>query len=118
VAKNAQGEQANRGVPDIAPAISGDGRQVAFVSAATNLVSADSNDVTDVYSTLNEFLGPTGCPDGVCPDSQVCVNGFCVAPTGTVPPSRTPTPTNTPQSTRTPSPTATFRQCAQDSDCL
>ena len=32
-----------------APAISGDGRVVAFTSAASNLVAGDSNDVTDVF---------------------------------------------------------------------
>ena len=117
VDKNVRGEAANGGVPDIAPAISGDGKQVAFVSFATNLVAGDTNGLADVYSTLNEFFGPSGCPDGSCPDGQVCVKGFCAAPTATVPPTRTPTPTRTGTPTRTPTPTATFRQCIDDSQC-
>lgn len=117
VDRNALGVEANGGVPDIAPAISGNGKQVAFVSVATNLVASDTNGVADVYSTLNEFFGHDGCPDGICPDGQVCVQGFCAVATPTVAPSRTPTPTltRTPGSTATP--TATFRQCTDDSQC-
>src|SRR5688500_1247421 len=32
-----------------APAISGDGRYVAFASAATNLVAGDTNGLTDIF---------------------------------------------------------------------
>lgn len=117
VDKNANGDAANGGVPDIAPAISGDGKQIAFVSFATNLVANDTNGVADVFSTLNEFFGPNGCPDGTCLDGKVCVQGFCAVPTPTVPPTRTPTATRTGTPTRTPTPTATFQQCSDDSQC-
>jgi Tol biopolymer transport system component len=40
---------AGRGVPLQAPSISGDGRFVAFGSAATNLVGADTNNKVDVF---------------------------------------------------------------------
>jgi len=41
------GEQANRG--SIAPAISGDGRYVAFCSGATNLLPGDTNNAMDMF---------------------------------------------------------------------
>ena len=49
---NAEGEQADRGTPDIAPAITGDGGQVGFVSLATNLDGPD-NGVSDVFVVCN-----------------------------------------------------------------
>ncbi|MFI2710429.1 hypothetical protein ACH495_09905 [Micromonospora sp. NPDC018662] len=50
----AGGAQAN--APSNQPALSGDGRRVAFVSVATNLVPGDTNGVEDVF--LSEW--PTG----------------------------------------------------------
>jgi len=118
VDKNAFGEEANGAVPDVAAAISSDGKQIGFVSQATNLVSTRTHGIGDIFSTLNDFQGPDGCPDGFCPDGQVCVKGFCTVPTGTVPPTRTPTPTRTGPPTLSPTPTATFRQCTDDSQCM
>ena len=43
------GPQPNDGSPDIPPAISDDGRFVAFVSLASNLVSGDLNETSDVF---------------------------------------------------------------------
>jgi len=43
------GTQGSQGVEFIAPAISADGRYVAFVSRSTNLVANDTNNVTDVF---------------------------------------------------------------------
>jgi len=74
VDKNAKGELANRGVPDIAPAISGDGKQIAFVSFASNLVTADINKNADVYSNLNDFQGPN---DSDCLENEHCRGGAC-----------------------------------------
>jgi hypothetical protein len=44
---NSSGAQGN-GASDL-PALSGDGRFVAFSSTATNLVAGDSNGVQDVF---------------------------------------------------------------------
>jgi cysteine-rich repeat protein len=59
------GGQANRG--SLAPALSGDGRLVAFESGATNLVPGDSNARKDVFvhdraavTTVRVSLGPGG----------------------------------------------------------
>jgi len=117
VDKNSFGEEANGGVPDVAAAISTDGKQIGFVSQGTNLVTTKTHGVGDVFSTLNDFQGPSGCPEGVCPDGQVCVKGFCTVPTGTVPPTRTPTPTRTGPPTASPTPTPTFQVCTDDSQC-
>ena len=95
VDRNALGVQANGGVPDVAPAISGDGMQVAFVSFATNLVAANTNGVSDVYSDVESSFSSDGCPEWLCPDGQVCVKASALPTTATVPPSRTPTPTIT-----------------------
>jgi len=43
------GRQASRGSQSAAPAISADGRYVAFLSNATNLVTGDTNRVTDIF---------------------------------------------------------------------
>jgi len=116
---NAQGQQPDRGTPDIPPAISADGRWVGFISFATNLSPVDGNQVADAYIDLNPFFGPGGCPNGDqdCSDGQVCVDGFCVDPVATPTPTRTPTVTNTPTLTSTPTPTPTFRPCLTDDDC-
>jgi WD40-like Beta Propeller Repeat len=45
----AQGNQASGALDGSTPAISRDGRWVAFISDATNLVSGDTNDRTDVF---------------------------------------------------------------------
>jgi Tol biopolymer transport system component len=61
------GTQANH--PSIGPAISGDGRWVAFASSANNLVPDDTNDTTDVFlhdrqtaTTIRVSSGPEGVP--------------------------------------------------------
>lgn len=119
VGKSPDGQLANRGTPDIPPAISGDGTQVAFVSFATNLDPTDLNQAADVYLEVNPFFGPGSCPNGDddCPDGQVCVDGFCAAATPTPPPASTATPTATPTRTSTPTPTPTFQPCQTDDDC-
>jgi Tol biopolymer transport system component len=52
---NDEGEEANRGTPDIAPAITGDGVQIGFVSLASNLAGRD-NDANDVFVVCNPAL--------------------------------------------------------------
>ncbi len=47
VSVSSSGQQANG--PSSAPSISADGRYVAFVSAASNLVSGDDNNVSDIF---------------------------------------------------------------------
>src|SRR5262249_16806999 len=47
VSRSSTGEQGNN--PSITPALSADGRYVAFVSGATNLVPGDTNGVFDVF---------------------------------------------------------------------
>ena len=47
ISVSSDGEQANQG--SYYPAISGDGRFVAFMSDATNLVSGDTNGVADIF---------------------------------------------------------------------
>jgi Tol biopolymer transport system component len=112
-----QGQEANGGTPDIAPAISGDGMQIGFVSAASNLAPNVTNNLNQVFITGNQFFGPGSCPDGVCPGSQVCVNGFCVNPTAAPTFTKTPTPSITPTETSTPTVTPTFQVCTSDDQC-
>ncbi len=45
----------------ISPSISADGRYVAFVSSATNLVDSDTNSVTDVFVRDTCAGAPSGC---------------------------------------------------------
>jgi hypothetical protein len=45
----------------ISPSISSDGRYVAFLSVATNLVSSDTNGVTDVFVRDTCAGAPSGC---------------------------------------------------------
>ena len=119
VGRNAQGEQPNRGTPDIPPAISGDGMKISFVSFATNLAAADKNQSSDIYFDINPFFGPGSCPNGDedCPGGQVCVDGFCVDPPATPTPTQTAPPTQTGTPTSSPTPTPTFRPCMTDDDC-
>lgn len=114
---NDRGEEANGGTPDVVPALSSDGKQIGFVSFATNLVRIDSNQVADVYAAVNPFYGPGMCPDGTCPDGQVCVRGTCLSPTPTRTATRTPTPPPTVTPTKTPTQTPTFPPCTTDQDC-
>jgi len=114
---NGLGESANGGTPDVVPALSGDGKQIAFVSFATNLVPIDGNGSSDAYAGVNPFYGPGMCPDGTCPDGQVCVKGSCLNPTPTRTATRTPTPPPTGTPTKTPTPTATFMPCTTDQNC-
>jgi hypothetical protein len=114
---NAQGQIANGGTPDAPPSVSGNGMQIAFISSASNLAGDNRNSVPDAFSALNPFFCPNCCPDGVCPDDLVCVNGICVAPTPTRTPTRTRTPTVTPTQTPTRTPTPTPVACMTDADC-
>ena len=61
------GRQSSRGSQSASPAISADGRYVAFLSNATNLVSGDTNRVTDIFvrdrkrgRTVRVSVGPRG----------------------------------------------------------
>lgn len=63
---NDEGEEANQGTPDIAPAITGDGVQVGFVSLASNLAGSD-NELNDVFVVCNPAL-PTPPSPLVAPD--------------------------------------------------
>jgi len=62
---NDDGEIGNRGTLDVAPAVSGDGVQIGFVSLASNLAGLD-NEVPDVFVVCNPFLptppAPPACP--------------------------------------------------------
>ncbi|HYD47905.1 MAG TPA: hypothetical protein VEB21_06130 [Terriglobales bacterium] len=117
VSRAANGQQADGGTPDQPPSISGDGMVIAYASAAANLADNDRNMAIDVFRAQNPFFGPGSCPDGTCPDEQVCVQGFCQAPTVTPTATRTPPPSNTPTQTNTATPTPTFRPCEVDADC-
>ena len=112
---NDQGQLGNGGTPDIPPAMSGDGMQIGFVSASSNLVPNDHNDQPDVFEVENPFF--KGCPFGTCPDGLVCVQGFCVTPSPTGTATKTPTVTLTPTPSVTPTLTPTFQPCTTDSDC-
>ncbi|MCW5979065.1 MAG: right-handed parallel beta-helix repeat-containing protein [Bryobacteraceae bacterium] len=49
VSVDSAGNQGNLATPSPQPAISGDGRYVAFVSKANNLVAGDGNNVVDIF---------------------------------------------------------------------
>jgi Tol biopolymer transport system component len=124
---NDQGEQANDGVPDIAPGISGDGTEVGFVSAAWNLAGSDLNQSTDVFVAANPLSqSPEGiiccqCEEGSVPTCQPPVWGACppqctavcnavcleTGSCATVTPAVSPTPTGSPGPSTTPTPQAT-----------
>jgi Tol biopolymer transport system component len=91
---NDAGQQADAGTPDVATGISGDGTQIGFVSAASNLTppGVDKNFTTDVFVTENpggsEIPGNVCCecpgetcvdaPDGICPEDCIPVcNAVC-----------------------------------------
>lgn len=101
---NDEGEQANDGTPDVPPAISGNGRNIGYVSFASNLNVNDLNGTADVYLGRNPFF----CDDeNPCPPPLICVDGMCVEPGGT----RTPTPTRS--GSPTPTSTAGPDDCCQ-----
>ena len=79
---NERGEQANGGTPDVPPSVSGDGRQIGYVSFASNLAGPDRNETADVFIAGNPFF----CPNNMCPLGLMCQNGMCV-------PEVVPTPT-------------------------
>lgn len=53
--RGSSGDQSSRH-PSFAPSISADGSVVAFESTATNLVTGDTNEMSDVF--VNELSGP------------------------------------------------------------
>src|SRR5205823_13455865 len=64
---SSDGHQASRGSQTSSPAISADGRYVAFLSNATNLVSGDTNRLPDIFvrdrkrgRTVRVSVGPRG----------------------------------------------------------
>ena len=117
---DATGRPGDSSTLDVTPAISNDGSQVVFVSLASNLSGADTNQVADIFVVTSQFFLPGTCPNGLdseCEAGQVCVGGFCVTPTPTPIPTRTPTVTVTGTPTRTPTPTPTFQPCDSDDDC-
>ncbi len=86
---NDKGQQANGATPDVATGISGDGKQIGFVSLASNLVDNDHNGLDDVFITRNPF----SCDDQhPCPGGLVCnqSTGFCEVAPAT--PTATPSP--------------------------
>lgn len=116
-ARGPSGELPNGAALDLPPSISADGRWTSFASLASNLAGQDRNEHADVYLALNPYFGEGSCPDQVCPNGQVCVDGFCRVPTRTPTVTRTPTPTVTRTRTPTPTPEPTFQPCDDDSEC-
>ena len=82
---NSSGVQANGS--SISPTISSDGRYVAFVSEATNLVTGDTNAAGDVFvrdrvagTTTRVSVGPSGVQaNGASQFSSISADGHCVA---------------------------------------
>jgi len=90
---NARGEQANGGVSDVAPSISGDDLHIGFASFASNLADNDFNDTTDVFVALRP-----GCGNGILEPGEQCDDrnlndGDCCSSTCTIEP---PGPCTTP----------------------
>ncbi|GIW44187.1 MAG: hypothetical protein KatS3mg077_1469 [Candidatus Binatia bacterium] len=75
VDRNAQGEQANAGVLDVAPAVSCQPLFVAYASLASNLTPGDGNEHADVYVQGN--LLPTCRTDADCRDGNLCTEDRC-----------------------------------------
>jgi hypothetical protein len=67
----ADGEQGNNGSTSMVIALSADGRYVAFASGASNLVTGDTNGVSDVFVTANPFAPVPGSRVVVVADGQV-----------------------------------------------
>ena len=69
------------------PAVSGDGRYVAFVSLASNLVAGDTNGMPDIYvrdrvalTTVRASLGSNGeQPNAFCTGAELSLDGRRVA---------------------------------------
>jgi MYXO-CTERM domain-containing protein len=102
---NDQGEQADAGTPDIPPGISGDGKQIGFVSLASNLIPEDLNEQLDVFIAPNPAATtatPTATPTSgtPAPTSPGAPGTPTATPTAT--PTDTPgTPASTPTSSAT-----------------
>jgi len=107
---------ADGGVPETAPAMSANGRWIAFSTTASNYLEPgiDLNNALDVFVTCNPLLEP--CPPQ-CLGDENCDDGLVCDPnTNTcVEPSPTPTSTATDTATSTPTrPTATFTPTRDD----
>ncbi len=68
VSTNSAGAESNG--DSFIPSISGDGRYVVFHSAATNLVSGDTNGVEDVFRAENPSFSPDTDGDGLRDDVE------------------------------------------------
>ncbi len=80
ISVSSSGAQANNSSYD--PAISGDGRYIAFSSDATNLVSGDTNGFTDIFlhdrqtgATTRISVSPSGGQADNISDSYVAISG-------------------------------------------
>ena len=88
------------------PYISGNGEYVGFASEADNLVTDDTNSVSDVFRVQIGGIPPTPTPTAtatgtITPPTNTPTPS--VTPTGTItPPTNTPTPSITPTGTITP----------------
>lgn len=103
-------EKSMAGVGEEPPAVSANGKWIAFSSSSDVLVLDDENMQSDVFVACNplkppcppQCLGSEQCPEGYSclPDDNSCVTQ---TPTNTPPPTFTPTPEETP--------------CSVDADC-
>lgn len=116
--------QAEVGVPEVPPAISANGKWIAFVTASARFAppETDQNNEFDVFVACNPLNGPCEClADEECPENQVCdlSTNTCVSPTHTPTPEETSTPTETPApaDTETPTNTPLATQSATPTPC-
>ncbi|MCX8072135.1 MAG: hypothetical protein N3C12_06765 [Candidatus Binatia bacterium] len=75
--RNANGEQANAAVLDIAPGLSCQPLYAAYSTLASNLTPGDLNEHSDVYVQTN--LLPTCRVDADCRDADLCTTERCGA---------------------------------------